>query len=250
MKGFILLLPLLLFRVQNLQCGEENILHCLECGGGINKNTCKVCEDKYFPFFGNLLCLPCNDEKYGQVGCEGKCSSTSSAIICEKDGCKDGYYNMNNICQKCSDYDSKCAKCAYNVPSGLYSDLFISKYFNCTECISEEYSMKNPGKCFPCSIPDCSQFHFENEKEICDKCNSGFYLKNNECIECDWKVQPGGKVCQICSDNPTDIDPENCFCPVYFTQGDSKEKCIECPENCYNCGYNPHNKVIIVIIVI
>ena len=244
MKDFFFLFSLLLLGVQNLQCGEEIIEHCLECGEGMNMNFCQRCEDKYFLFFGNLSCLPCDDEVYGQVGCGGKCSLSipdSLSVLCEKDGCKDGYYYLNNICQKCSDNDQTCGKCTYNPPSGYSSNYFSVSYFNCTECINDQYSMKYPGDCWPCLISDCSQCHFINRDNICDKCNSGYYLENNECKKCDWKVQPEGKVCQICSDNPTDIDPDNCVCPIYFTQGDSKEKCIPCPENCYNCGYNPKN---------
>ena len=165
MKDFIFLFSLLLLGVQNLQCGEEIIEHCLECGEGINMNFCQRCEDKYFLFLGNFSCLPCDDEVYGQIGCGGKCSLSNSdplGVLCEKDGCKDGYYYLNNICQKCSDKDKKCGKCTYNPPSGYYPNDFLSDYFNCTECISDQYSMKFPGDCWPCLIFGCSQCHYEN----------------------------------------------------------------------------------------
>ena len=32
----------------NLQCGDENIDHCEECGTGEAVNTCAKCEDNYF----------------------------------------------------------------------------------------------------------------------------------------------------------------------------------------------------------
>ena len=50
-----LLLSLLIFESKNLQCGEENIEHCLERGTGTEINSCKTCEDKYFPFLDNVL---------------------------------------------------------------------------------------------------------------------------------------------------------------------------------------------------
>ena len=74
MKINILLFSLLLFQVNNLQCGEENIEHCLECGNQENLDFCKKCEDYFFPVLGNLLCLPCNNDITGHSGCKGKCN--------------------------------------------------------------------------------------------------------------------------------------------------------------------------------
>ena len=163
MKGCILLFTFLLFKVRSLQCGEENIKHCLECGVGTNKNTCKKCEDKYFLFLENLLCLPCDDKIYGQIGCGGKCSLINSdpfSILCEKEGCKDGFYNLNNICQKCSDFDSKCGKCTYDPPSGYSSKKTVSRYFNCIEYANDQFSMEIPGESWSCLISGCNRCHF------------------------------------------------------------------------------------------
>ena len=75
MKARILFLSLLIFQVNNLQCGVESIEHCLECGSGENINSCKTCEEKYFLFLDNVLCLPC-DSIHGQIGCDGNCNIT------------------------------------------------------------------------------------------------------------------------------------------------------------------------------
>ena len=75
MKARILFLSLLIFHVNNLQCGVESIEHCLKCGTEENINSCETCEDKYFLFLDNVLCLPC-DSILGQPGCEGNCNIT------------------------------------------------------------------------------------------------------------------------------------------------------------------------------
>ena len=46
---FILFLLLSTHESSLLQCGEEKIDHCLSCNEEEDKNSCKQCEDKYFP---------------------------------------------------------------------------------------------------------------------------------------------------------------------------------------------------------
>ena len=141
MRGYIFLIFILIFQVDNLQCGDEYIEHCLECNNGKDINSCKRCEDNYFPFLENALCIPCDDNSYGQVGCSGKCSDTNlddSHIGNFKcDGvCKEGYFKINNICKPCSDGLANCGKCTYEPPSSYISNDIDSQYFNCTECIT------------------------------------------------------------------------------------------------------------------
>ena len=77
MKVYIFLIFLLIFEVNNLQRGDEEIDHCLKCNNEADINSCKTCNDSYFPFLNNTLCIPCDDNVYGQVGCSGKCSDTN-----------------------------------------------------------------------------------------------------------------------------------------------------------------------------
>ncbi|MBO6242952.1 MAG: hypothetical protein J6O41_00045, partial [Clostridia bacterium] len=42
-------------------CDGKTINHCTKYNSGENLDGCAACENKYFPFFNNLLCLPCND---------------------------------------------------------------------------------------------------------------------------------------------------------------------------------------------
>ena len=66
-----------------------------------NTNTCTKCEDKYFPLFHNIFCIPCDDKDYGQVGCGGNCDASKYEndrfAYCEKDGCKEGYYELEGL---------------------------------------------------------------------------------------------------------------------------------------------------------
>ena len=232
MKIYFLLLFLLIFESNNLQCGEENIEHCLKCGEGAEVNSCQTCEDKYFPFLDNVLCLPCDDPKFGEAGCGGQCNITfksySYAFSCIKE-CKEGYYYQNNKCQSCK---NGCKKCSYD--SNKYTTI-------CQECLSNQYKLTNEGKCQECYLSGCDKCHFEGENKICDECRSGYYLKNNACTQCQWILQSEGKICQLCSDDKNKYNPDSCNCITHYTKGDSNQY-IKCPENCYSCGYNSQDK--------
>ena len=229
---FLLSILILIFYVNNLQCGEENIEHCLECNQ-TDINSCEKCEDKYFPFLENVFCLPCDHNMYGEEGCGGKCTyNNSMEFSCEENKCKEGYFSYFNQCRKCSYWSSYCGKCTYESESDSY---------NCIECLSNQYKMTNNGYCTKCYMLNCKECHYEGEKTICDICNSGYYLKDNDCIECTWQTQTDGRFCEICSDDVKNYKPDNCLCPTHYTKGDS-EKCVKCPENCFSCGYNSENK--------
>ena len=92
-QKYIILLYSLIFLLGStipLKCGEEEIENCKECGKGDKLSKCIKCIDKYFPFFNNLICLPCDDPIYGQFGCVN-CTEKNNALICDKNGCKGGF---------------------------------------------------------------------------------------------------------------------------------------------------------------
>ena len=70
----------------------------------------------------NILCLPCDNPLYGQYGCGGKCDEnnwiSTRNVLCEKTGCKEGYYNLQGFCLQCSIGSDNCAKCTYEPPNG------------------------------------------------------------------------------------------------------------------------------------
>ena len=217
MKVYILLIFLLIYKVDNLQCGDEYIEHCLECNNETDIDSCKTCEDNYFPFLENALCIPCDDNVYGQVGCSGKCSDTnldySHKGNFKCDGiCKEGYYNLNNICKPCSYGLSNCGKCTYETNSNN---------FNCIECKNNQFKLKD-GKCNECDIQNCYKCHYDGDLAICDKCNQGYYIKDKKCSGCYWHEISEGKICQICSDDLTNYEDNSCYCMTHYIEGDSK----------------------------
>lgn len=187
LKSLILIFLLIIkfLEIINLQCGKQDIPNCIKCGIGEESDTCIQCEDKYFLFFKNLLCLKCNDALYGNIGCEGNCDGAnyeySKNIICEENGCKEGYYNDNGICLKCSDISQNCIKCSYMIPEGS-----TQNEFKCLQCdYHNNYFLHNDGKCHKCLINNCYSCSSSDNKEYCFICDSGYKIKNGECTKCE-----------------------------------------------------------------
>ncbi|MBO6243530.1 MAG: hypothetical protein J6O41_03055 [Clostridia bacterium] len=251
MKYFQFLLivfTILIISVQNLTCGEEDIDHCLECGTGNKANSCAKCEDKYFPFLSDVLCLPCDHYLYGQTGCGGKCTKKNYVeqrmVFCEENGCKQGYYNIEGICHQCSIGSDHCTNCTYLPPKGFKSNETDERFFKCLGCESNQYRIEqHDGRCHHCYISGCEICHFENNNAVCDKCRRGYYLNSHRtCSDCYW-TEPVGGDCYICSDNPRDYATGYCYCDSGYTKNKLvngiTNPCIRCPENCRYCTYYP-----------
>ena len=117
MGKFLLLILLhlnIIIYIEPIKCDENTIEHCIECDSGENSGSCSKCENKYFLFFNILICLRCNDNLYGQIGCSGNCDRTNLVEnrkpLWEENGCVEGYYNLNGICMKCSYGSEGCSK--------------------------------------------------------------------------------------------------------------------------------------------
>ena len=241
MKKILLLLPLLFnlsFASENsIICGEQSIEHCIKCFSGENSDTCEICEDKYFPIFNGLSCVACNNSTYGQIACEGNCDGSNYAKskfpFCERNGCKEGYYNLNGLCTKCSEESPHCSKCTYEMNEDKTKGKFI-----CQKCESEEYGLTQLGTCQLCSMENCKSCHYnDNSKVECDQCVNNYYKSSNgECKKCR-EVSISRGWCLICSDNNTDYDSGSCYC-----NGGSikvgQSHCEKCPYNCKKCEYN------------
>ena len=120
--AFLLLLflsNLIFISNSEVECDGTIIEHCSKCSSGDDLDACATCDDYYFPFLSDLYCLPCNDSIYGQTGCKGKCNGTNYIdtrfAFCEKEGCAEGYYNLNGICTNCSIGSPHCKNCTYEV---------------------------------------------------------------------------------------------------------------------------------------
>ena len=235
----IFLLNHLLTIILNLHCGKEEIDHCAQCGTGENSDTCAKCENNYFLFLSNLLCIPCDHEYYGNIGCGGNCDGSKykeiGNILCEENGCKDGYYNLEGICLNCSIGSEYCKKCTYLAPyeNGI-------KEYECKECINDKYQVLDDGRCHRCSINNCAECHYPylSKYPICDKCMPGYYINSNgTCSQCHYPVYIDNGKCTVCSDDLKNFESGNCTCNNSYILI-NHSSCISCPETCNKCYYN------------
>ena len=219
-----------------LKCDGKLIKHCIECDSG---QLCAKCEDKYFLYYDNKKCIPCNSTEYEQIGCEGNCEgalddSHNFFPFCEKDGCKEGYFNVNGMCISCKEFDEGCSRCSYEVPENEYLE-----EFKCLECESNKYKLTESGKCEECYVNNCEICHYNEDytMAICDKCLQDTYKDSKgDCVTCEQKDISNG-YCYVCTEDETDYDNIFCSCSEgYSLKGD--RECIECPENCKDCTYN------------
>ena len=235
----IILIFIFLNPIYNLLCGEEEIENCHKCGTGENFETCNECEDKYFPFMNNVLCLPCDHPLYGMYGCGGKCDGSNYLstrnVLCEENGCKEGYYFLQGFCIPCSFATPNCGKCTYTPPPGTISNETLLNHFTCTDCINNQYILQNE-RCYHCYIKRCDICHYESyNKVVCDKCENGYYVNSKKTCSSCYSVDIFGGRCYVCSDNR--MEYQSCYCSSFFTEI-SKGKWISCPSNCAHCNYN------------
>ena len=227
---------------KQLQCGQNNIEHCLECNQ--NFDICDKCEDKYFPLFGGgAYCIRCNDADYGTVGCEGNCDGsqyeTTRHALCDKNGCAKGFYNVLGICYNCSLFSENCIECSYEQSSENSPEIFT-----CLKCVNNDYRVKADGKCHLCQVNNCLECKYQEgtNKDICLKCENGYYIDNGVCRQCHYNQNNiQGGYCQIyyCPDGRgIDYSSKNyCNCNSgYVSTG--KNTCVSCPSNCYSCIYD------------
>ena len=232
----VILSNLLAIKSESLTCGEEQIEHCSKCGNTPNVDECYECEGGHFPLLENLLCIPCDDPIYGQIGCKGNCDSSSYSdsgfAYCEE--CKPGYYNVEGLCYKCSRGSDECVECTYEK-----EDNSDEKIFKCTKCSSNEYRINDQYYCEKCEINNCKTCHYPDgsTEPECDLCNYGYYINSEKkCSKCQEYDITGGR-CTTCSSDINDKDKTTCYCFSHYTKKDDYS-CEECPDNCSKCEYN------------
>ena len=231
-------------KIKSRKCNIREIQHCKKCGTGDLSDSCAECEDKYFPLYSNISCIKCNDEEFGQVGCIGKCDGSnyinSRNVLCEENGCKEGYYNVDGFCFNCTNGSEHCIKCSYIAP--YQSNI---KRFQCNECEGGLYGIYRvsdiDGTCTTCKIQNCIECHYINgsNDSVCDVCKKGYYVNSTGgCSECKYINNIANGVCYHCPvKGVLNSDKQNCSCYSYYTLKDPYS-CIKCPSNCYYCTYN------------
>ena len=235
----LILNQLLVYSISK-SCGEEEITNCKECGVAENSNSCGICEDNHFPLLDNLLCFPCDDPIYGQAGCKGQCDSSkyssSGFVYCQN--CKDGYYNLEDLCHSCDSGSPGCSNCTNekDPDTGIET-------FKCLKCLNEqEYRINDEHRCVKCSekLDYCEKCHYVGETGFqaeCDKCESGYFVNSEKkCQRCSTIEYTGGW-CRQCS---PDSLPEYCYCESQYVL--FNYTCINCPSNCDSCEYNSETK--------
>ena len=233
-----------------LTCGNEEIAHCLVCGTGESENRCAQCENNYFPFLFNYMCLPCDHLGYGDYGCQGNCTigslSDNFTLTCDEFGCKPGFYSLlKKTCINCNSEGSlNCALCTNYPPEGKTAEETNERVFQCQECINDEYKIFQDGRCHHCSPyhRHCSKCHFPEKSDysVCDKCDYNYYLSNGKCVKCYYRPIYGG-YCKFCTDDQTDYDNINCYCNYTYTNI-SERSCEHCPNGCNYCSYDDNLK--------
>ena len=241
---FLSIIILLIKKIYTIHCGEEIIDHCIQCGTDENNETCIQCENNYFLFLFNYLCLPCDNLYYGDVACDGNCHRNGNIFSCDENGCKEGFYNINGVCFKCDQNSPNCVKCNYLPPEGYSPTDTNERIFKCTECISNEYAIIN-NACHKCNIGNCTKcIYIDNStNSICIECKDNFYINSiGGCSEIYTKYSIGG-YCIYSTDNPKDYDNIHCVAYERYTIA-NHTKFIECPSYCQKCYYNINtNKV-------
>jgi hypothetical protein len=228
----------------NQKCKRHNIENCEIYGkdnDGKEIEICIKCKEKYFLFYNNLYCLPCNDSLYGQVGCQGNCDASNYLqtrnVICNKNDCGEGYYNLNGICLSCSKGSKGCKKCSITLNENN------EEVYNCLECLNNEYKYISSYGCLKCNLDEkyykkCHFININSYDEECDECEEGFYLdKNKQCKKCHYPIEISNGYCRVCSDNKNDYQSGNCWCYEYYTKK-SHSTCVKCPDKCPYCEFN------------
>ena len=225
---------------KQLLCGSNNIENCIECD--LINDLCSKCEDKYFPLFGGgLSCIRCNDQQYGQLGCEGKCDGSKYSItkmpLCDANGCNDGYFNENGICYQCSIKLNNCVKCSYVAPSGS-----SQKQYKCLECVdglNGAFRLIN-GICQTCqNKPGCNGCNYVKGSDdyICSSCQNDYYLSNGKCISCSYNsysITNGDCYDYYCPGGHTSQQNHYCTCNYNYALNSNNE-CIYCGVGCNYC---------------
>ena len=206
---------ILLIQIIIINCFFNTIPNCVSFDN--NTNSCAKCDDNYFPLFHNLFCIPCDDQDYGQIGCDGNCDGSNFEndrfAICEENGCKEGFYYLGGKCINCTEGSQGCKKCYSNLTQTINRQ--INYKFTCQECLNNEYKLNEFGICQKCQMNNCLECKFtgvDSNKE-CIRCANGYYLTSSKtCERCHDNVPIQNGYCTVCSDDLTNLERARCYC--------------------------------------
>ncbi|EAR81858.2 zinc finger lsd1 subclass family protein (macronuclear) [Tetrahymena thermophila SB210] len=146
----------------------------------ISANTCQSCIQNYTLNVTQSLCFPICDPPCLT------CNQPKNSSACLS--CIDGFFLFNNQCLNCQ---SPCASC-------------IDSSSNCLSCIENYTFIQSQNYCSPNCDPSCKTCSSPNNNQSCLSCDDGFYLTNDQCIQCQFPCltcQNQSNNCQSCSVN-------------------------------------------------
>lgn len=152
-----------------------------------DKENCKLCKETY----GLKM-------KDGKAICVVKevpfCAESENFYPFRCKVCQTKYYPKNGICTAVSQNIDYCL--IYDSPTTCrFCDSSSTLSFDSKSCILNDQFLKSV---------DLNCLYNSIVKPICNTCEEGYYLENNQCKECDIKLEQG---CAYC--NP--INPKVCL---------------------------------------
>ena len=125
--------------------------YCYECTRDSHCSSGQYCDT---PSTGAFTCENCN-----HANCRSCTVGTLYGSNCEE--CESGWYLRNGECVECTE-DNHCS-------SGEYCDTGVTGSYTCETCENAHCRLCSEGTLYGSN---------------CEECESGWYLRNGECVEC------------------------------------------------------------------
>ena len=187
-----------------IDLSKPNTIQCRKC-----INNCENCK------YDASYCEDCSEFFYHEKGADGlytgKCISCPKyCSICSETGCTNCKTGFDFYTDENGQKSKDCQPCPENCSS-------CSNSATCTGCYTG-FKLDDNKKCVFKSIEHC----IEIGERGCRKCESGYELSNNDCVECPNNKCPTDTF--ICQDG---------YSFSYY--GSNYGKCFACPTGCYEC---------------
>ncbi|CAD8069547.1 unnamed protein product [Paramecium sonneborni] len=196
-------------------------------------------------------CLNCDEN--------GNCMKEIDTVSTNINGCKDGYYKIENQCVQCTSGCTLCTdvdvcqacKPGYDLK---FNTCFCSKlkeridyceqkncFHNCQTCTNTYqnygiYRQYHPKNCLSC---DESKNLWLNVNQC--SCLDGYFMEDFSCYLClptCLKCYQQARTCTACHPGQNRIlDKEQCRCQDGYFQEDNDLVCSKCSNLCQNCNF-------------
>ena len=221
------------FNNSNNDCIKGKEEKCKDCSIYFKKQ-CATCNDGYYLPFNSLnreKCLPCNivDNCVSCIGNENN-------IFCFS--CKSGFNLNNNKCEKVEVFPEFCKIGENELCKSCKSENNLRN--ECDTCNEGYYLATDSEKKFACDncnkIKFCIECYGTMKNPVCLKCQDGYKLENNSCLEKTCIIGTDDK-CKACKkETGKKMECETCNEGYYLEENKISYKCSKCStKNCKNC---------------